>query len=186
MPIALRSLIFGVVLSVSAGMAQAHADYGLEINGLSVSKDGQIWVNYTVENASARRVCVPGHSGQPDVNVRQFRASDNSPLVGETGAQDGTTPFRSTYVMLKPGGKMRAKIGYSAQEYARLQPQTWQALRPAQVLRDALYVILALPVRGCPLFTFSTRIAFNRDQVRDQVVQSLPSRVFSLSKPGWY
>ncbi|GAA6194036.1 hypothetical protein DS909_07370 [Phaeobacter gallaeciensis] len=179
-------LSLGLALTLATGPALAQADYGVQIEGLSVYKNGQVWVYYEINNEADQRVCLPGSRNDPSVFVGQFRASDDAPLTVAPTDEATSDKFRSPYIVLEPGQSLRAHTRYSVHDFSAVEAQTGQAPTPPSLNRDALYVILSMPVRTCPLFTFGSKIAFNLDPVQDQVVRSLPSRVFSLSKPGRY
>lgn len=179
-------LFLGLALSLAAGAVSAQADYGVQIEGLSVYKNGQVWVYYEINNEADQRVCLPGSRNDPSVFVGQFRASDDAPLAAAPADEGSADKFRSPYIVLEPGQSLRAHTRYSVHDFSAVEAQTGQAPTPPSLDRDALYVILSMPVRKCPLFTFGSKIAFNLDPAQDQVVRSLPSRVFSLRKPGRY
>lgn len=183
----LPAISLALACLIPAGRAVANPLYSLEIRGMTVARDGQVRIDYALRNQGKAPVCLPSAPDAPDVRIEPFRARDNTALSRAAGAAaDPEDWFRSPYRALQPGRSLNGTARFSVYDFPQPVPQLGQAIRAPRLWRDHLYVILALPVRNCPLLSLASRIGFNRSFTQDPVVRSLPSSVFSLSRPGRY
>ncbi|MBO9450734.1 hypothetical protein J7426_10725 [Tropicibacter sp. R16_0] len=186
MPFPRHFLLLVIALLVSGTSAQAQQDHALTVDSLSVLRDGRVLVRYDLKNTQDRPVCLPAQGGAPQVFVEQFSATDNLPMVRSDAGVTGVERFRSPYLWLEPGQGVSSSVIYSAHEFSGFGQGEGQLARPPRVERDPLFVILSVPLRNCPLFRHNGNLTFNGTWHVTRVVRSLPSRVFSLARPGRY
>lgn len=185
-PVLRHLFLLMVFLLATSAPARAQQDQALSVDSLSVLRDGRVLVRYDIQNTSDRPVCLPAQGGTLRVFVEQFSASSNLPMARSDGGLIGRERFRSPYRWLEPGQSMSSSVIYSAHDFAGFQTEDGQASKPPRVEQDPLFVILSVPVRNCPLFRHNASLTFNGTWHTTRVVRSLPSRVFSLLRPGRY
>lgn len=129
---------------------------------------------------------MPAHGDVPKVFVEQFSAMENLPMARADRGLTGQERFRNFYLMLDAGQSLSSSVVYSAHEFEGLQLAEGQLAEPPRVEDDPLFVILSVPLRNCPVLRHKGELTFNGGWHITQLARSLPSRVFSLRRPGRY
>ena len=186
MPVLRHLLCLLIVLFAAKTAVQAQQAHTLQVDSLTVLRDGRVLVRYDIQNTSDRPVCMPAKDGVPQVFVEQFSATDNLPMLHADRGLTGQERFQSFYLMLGAGQSLSSSVIYSAHDFAGLRLAEGQLADSPRVEEDSLFVILSVPLRNCPLFRHKGELTFNGGWHITRLVRSLPSRVFSLQRLGRY
>lgn len=181
--IALASLVSLTVFGTA--LSGAEPEYQLEITGLTVSRAGQVLVDYELRNTGPRRVCLPVTEHRPAVVAEPFLSRTDAMLLRDGSTQPpAERPMTRPFAELAPGRVLRDRLRFSVFDYRQLLLEPGQAADDPRPWKDQYYVILALPIRTCPLLDLGQDIAFNRGSRGDRVVRSLPSSLFDIARLG--